>query len=109
MNKSKQPHKKLGFLLGVLGVALALGGWKVYSDGASGYFLGSGILLFCSGFLLNTGLKLGAYMYSITFVVMVFWSIYDVGVDFNKLFTRLAMPLTVLIYVFSAKVFKNLR
>lgn len=67
------------------------GGWLAWLGG-SWYFLIAGILLLCSGILLTRRRLAGALMYGITLIYSIIWSLWDVGLQFWPLFSRLFAP-----------------
>ncbi len=109
MNHKKPIHKNFGLLMSGMGLALAIGGWYIYSTVGTLYFVVVGILILVSGVLINRGLKWGAYLFMATFTLMVIWSIQEEGWVIEKLFTRLGMALIILIYIFASKIFKGLK
>jgi|GEM_PF-5850808 len=109
MIQNKPPHKKFGLLVAVLGLVMAIGGGQIISLGGSYYFMVIGGLILSSGLLINRGFKWGAYLYLLTFVVMIVWSIKELGLESSELVTRLGMAFFILVYIFASKIFKTLR
>lgn len=109
MLSRKPAYKKIGLLMGILGLALTIGGWSIYTtQNDSLYFLVVGILILISGVLISAGKKIGAFFYLMTFLLMLVWSINEEGFDLEKLFPRLGMALIILVYLFMSSVYKEL-
>nr|WP_314419259.1 membrane-bound PQQ-dependent dehydrogenase, glucose/quinate/shikimate family [uncultured Erwinia sp.] len=70
---------------------LAGGAWLV-GIGGSGYFLIAGILLLGSGLLMFRRRLAGAVLFGITLVYTAVWALWDVGLQFWPLFSRVFAP-----------------
>ncbi|ANF87330.1 Quinate dehydrogenase [Pseudomonas antarctica] len=110
--------KTASLLLCVLGLFLLLGGLCLLGGGAylmalggSWYFALAGIGLTVSGVLLMRRLPQGAVVYLGVFIVTIVWSLWEVGLDFWPLFSRLVAlaVLAVLVLVVSAPLRRNVR
>jgi glucose dehydrogenase len=97
-----------GLLMAVLGLALLMGSIWNSASGLLLYFTWLGLMLLICGGLFYKGKKLGITLFVLTFVVMVIWNVYELGLHWESLIPRLGMGLIILIYVLTAKQFKNL-
>lgn len=79
----------LGSIITATGVFFTYFGIRLTSLGGSSYFLVSGIALLVSGFLLWRGRITGAYLYGVILLGTILWALWDVGLDFWPLVSRL--------------------
>lgn len=101
---AKNPPRKAGLLIILLGAVMVVGGWKIVSMGGDIHFIVTGIGVLLSGVLVMTGRKLGLYLYAATLVFAVVWSLLTVGANPELLLPRLGIPVLLGLYVFSGKV-----
>ncbi len=109
MTSDEQPPRVLGSLLALLGVALAVGGISLMQQGDSPYFLVAGLGILASGVLIAMGKMVGAWAFLATFVLMVAWSLAEVGANIDHLLPRILLPGLFCAYIFSARVRPRLR
>ncbi len=100
MSNEPKPTKNFGYLLAVLGVAFTIGGIDLVRMGDNFYFVVFGLGFLTSGVLVSRGKLLGAYVYAVTFAVIVLWSLLEVGANAGQLLPRLLMPTLVGLYIF---------
>jgi glucose dehydrogenase len=102
-NRRKPPHV-LGGLLALLGAALLMGGFGIYSMGGGVYFLLVGAGLAYVGTLIFMGKMLGIWLYVGLLLMMAVMTLVEVGLDFPQLLVRLGLPLLIGVYLFSDRV-----
>ncbi|WMT16512.1 glucose/quinate/shikimate family membrane-bound PQQ-dependent dehydrogenase [Serratia fonticola] len=81
----------LGGLMGVIGLALAIGGVYLASLGGSLYFGLMGVVMLIAAVLVIKLKPAGIWVYALAFVFTLIWALWDVGLDFWPLFSRLFM------------------
>lgn len=81
----------LGALMGIIGLAIGIGGGWLVSLGGSLYFLLMGLAMIISAVLIIKLKPAGAWLYALAFVLSVIWAIWDAGLNFWPLFSRLFM------------------
>lgn len=81
----------LGGLMGVIGLALAIGGGYLATLGGSLYFLVMGLAMLIAAVLIIKRKPAGAWLYALAFVLTIAWALWDVGLTFWPLFSRLFM------------------
>ncbi|NYA45605.1 glucose/quinate/shikimate family membrane-bound PQQ-dependent dehydrogenase [Serratia fonticola] len=81
----------LGGLMGVIGLALAIGGVYLASLGGSLYFGLMGVVMLIAAALVIKLKPAGIWVYALAFVFTLIWALWDVGLDFWPLFSRLFM------------------
>lgn len=81
----------LGGLMGIIGLALAIGGVYLASLGGSFYFGLMGLAMLVAAVLVIKLKPAGAWLYALAFVLTLIWAWWDVGLDFWPLFSRLFM------------------
>ena len=86
---ARWPAKLVGLLTLLFGLALLFGGAYLAVLGGSLYFVLMGLATSVAGFFIFTGRSLGSILFGIAFVVTVFWSLWDAGLDFWPLVSRL--------------------
>ena len=79
----------LGVVLILAGLAFAAGGAKLASLGGSWYFLISGILIIISGLLVVMRKPAGALLFGLVTIGTVIWALWDAGLVFWPLISRL--------------------
>ncbi|MBV6286916.1 membrane-bound PQQ-dependent dehydrogenase, glucose/quinate/shikimate family [Pseudomonas aegrilactucae] len=84
-----------GALLGLSGLALAIGGLRLISLGGSWYYLLAGATLLGAGVLYARRKTLGAGLLALLFGATVLWSLWEVGLRFWPLVPRLAPFLVI--------------
>ncbi|WP_121207511.1 membrane-bound PQQ-dependent dehydrogenase, glucose/quinate/shikimate family [Pseudomonas aeruginosa] len=81
----------LGSIIGLIGLFMLAGGAYLILLGGSWYFALAGLGLAASGALIALRRALGAALYLLVFAATVAWSLWDVGLAFWPLFSRLLM------------------
>ncbi|QSR20092.1 glucose/quinate/shikimate family membrane-bound PQQ-dependent dehydrogenase [Novosphingobium sp. KA1] len=79
----------LGGVIVAAGLFFTLGGAKLVSLGGSFYFLIAGLVLLASGLLLIRRKRAGALLFGAVFLGTVLWSLWEVGLTFWPLISRL--------------------
>ena len=85
----------LGLLIGLVGLALAIGGGWLIAEGGSWYYLVAGIGLLLSGVQLMRGKGSGFWWYAAVFVGTLLWTLWESGTDYWRWVPRMGM-ITVL-------------
>lgn len=76
-------------LLAVFGLAFGYGGIKLIMLGGSFYFLIMGIALLVSAVLVFQKKRSGIVLYAVSFIASIIWALFDAGLEFWPLFSRL--------------------
>lgn len=84
-----------GTLLGLSGLALAVGGVRLATLGGSWYYLLAGLGMLLAGVLYARRKPLGAGLMALVFGATVIWSLWEVGLRFWPLVPRLAPFLVI--------------
>lgn len=92
----------LGIVVLLVGLALLVGGGYLVVLGGSWYFALAGAGLFVSGLFLIRQRLPGAVLYLLVFAASVVWSVWDVGLAFWPLFSRLFALGVALVFVLLA-------
>ncbi|MEB2844270.1 glucose/quinate/shikimate family membrane-bound PQQ-dependent dehydrogenase [Endobacterium cereale] len=79
----------LGAVLVLAGLFFAVGGTKLLSLGGSWYFLLAGLGLILSGALTILRKPSGALLFGVVTIATVIWAVWDAGLDFWPLISRL--------------------
>ncbi|EJL31847.1 membrane-bound PQQ-dependent dehydrogenase, glucose/quinate/shikimate family [Novosphingobium sp. AP12] len=79
----------LGIVILAAGLFLTVGGAKLVSLGGSFYFLLAGLALLASGFLIARRKPVGALVFGAVFLLTILWSLWEVGLEFWPLISRL--------------------
>ncbi|MUZ75563.1 membrane-bound PQQ-dependent dehydrogenase, glucose/quinate/shikimate family [Agrobacterium vitis] len=79
----------LGVVLVLAGLFLAIGGYRLITLGGSWYFIITGIAVVLSGLLVLMRRPLGAVLFVIITLLTAVWAIWDAGLDFWPLISRL--------------------
>lgn len=79
----------LGAVVFVAGLAFTVGGTKLMLLGGSTYFLIAGVALMLSGGLIVMRRPAGALLFGVIFLLTVIWALWDVGLTFWPLISRL--------------------
>ncbi|OCC25568.1 glucose dehydrogenase [Croceicoccus estronivorus] len=82
----------VGFVFGLIGIILAIGGAWLLFAGGSPYYLLAGIGLVVSAVLLVRGNRLGIWVYVLVFALTVPWALWESGADPWALVPRLVGP-----------------
>ncbi len=72
----------IGILVGLLGLAMAVGGGWLIALGGSFYYLIAGLCLVLAGVLLMLGRRSGAWWYFAVLGATVLWTLWEVGTDY---------------------------
>lgn len=102
--EARNPPRLFGLLLALLGAALAVAGVGLLRAGDSAYFLVVGLGAVAAGVLIALGRLLGAWAYGATLVLVVVWSLAEVGADLPELLPRVALPILIGVYVVSDRI-----
>ncbi|NER60148.1 glucose/quinate/shikimate family membrane-bound PQQ-dependent dehydrogenase [Pseudomonas sp. MAFF212428] len=78
----------LGILIALIGLVLAGGGAYLSTLGGSWYFLLMGLAMLASGVLIARRKPLGAWLYAVALVLTAIWAVWDAGLDFWPLVSR---------------------
>ncbi|ALM87015.1 glucose dehydrogenase [Bordetella sp. N] len=89
----------LGLLILAIGLAMLAGGVRLIALGGSWYFALAGLAMVVAGALVMRRRPAGARLYLISFAVTIVWSIWDAGLTFWPLFSRLVMPAVLALLV----------
>ncbi|KFI32468.1 quinate dehydrogenase [Haematobacter missouriensis] len=79
----------LGGVLAAAGLFFIIGGGKLVTLGGSWYFLLAGVGLLLAAIQIVRGRPAGAWIFLATYAATVIWSLYDVGLDYWGLISRL--------------------
>lgn len=79
----------LGAVLVLAGLFFAIGGGKLVSLGGSWYFLLAGIAIVIAGLLVIIRKPAGALLFGLVTIATVLWAVWDAGLDFWPLISRL--------------------
>ncbi|MDO6414036.1 membrane-bound PQQ-dependent dehydrogenase, glucose/quinate/shikimate family [Sphingomonas sp. BIUV-7] len=88
----RAPSYILAFILFLTGVFLLSGGIYLAWLGGSLFFAAAGFGLVVSAILIGLRQPLGVLIFFFVFAVTILWSLFDVGLDFWPLFSRLFAP-----------------
>ena len=75
----------------LVGLALALGGGYLVVLGGSWYYLPAGLAIVVAGLLIAKGRPAGAGLFALVLLLSVIWAIWDAGLEFWPLVSRLFM------------------
>ncbi|WP_145009858.1 membrane-bound PQQ-dependent dehydrogenase, glucose/quinate/shikimate family [Pseudomonas oryzihabitans] len=89
----------LGVVILVFGLAMLVGGVRLISLGGSWYFGLVGLGIAVSGALIVRRRPTGVALYLLVFVATIAWSVWDAGLTFWPLFSRLVMPAVLALLV----------
>lgn len=92
----------LSLIIAAGGIFLTVFGARLVSLGGSFYFVLTGLALVATAGLLARRNALGLWLYVATFAATVIWSLFDAGLNFWPLVSRLAAPGVILMLVFLA-------
>ncbi len=92
----------LGLFFILFGLPLLIGGARLIALGGSWYYLPAGLAFIASGALLMLRRRLGATVYGALFVVTVFWSLFEVGLNGWALVPRIFGLSILLLLVLAA-------
>lgn len=89
----------LGVLLGLIGLALTVGGIWLVSLGGSAYYVIAGVALVASGILIAMRNVLGVWLYAVLFLGTVIWAFWESGTDVWALVPRIVGPAVLMVLV----------
>ncbi|WP_447928188.1 glucose/quinate/shikimate family membrane-bound PQQ-dependent dehydrogenase [Vreelandella sp. EE27] len=95
--RSPWPGLLLGVVLGIAGMALAIGGVKLLSLGGSAYYLIAGISVLATGLLLALRKGAALWLFAATLLATLVWALWEVGLDWWQLVPRVAIPCLIAI------------
>lgn len=81
----------VGVSSALAGLFLALGGAYLVMLGGSWYYLPAGVAILVSGLLIARGRPSGALLFALVFVLSTIWAVWDAGLAFWPLVSRLFM------------------
>jgi len=81
-----------GFVVAILGLALALGGVWLVALGGSAYYLVAGAGVCATGILLARGSGAALWLYAIVLLGTIVWAVAEVGLVGWQLEPRLLLP-----------------
>lgn len=81
----------VGLACALVGLVLALGGGYLVTLGGSWYYLPAGVAIVVAGLLIARGRPAGALLFALVFLISVIWAIWDAGLEFWPLVSRLYM------------------
>ena len=82
----------MGLLLVLVGGVLLVGGLQLATEGGSWYFLLMGLATLAAGILVIARRPAGAVLYAAAFAGTLAWALWEVGLDFWPLVSRLVAP-----------------
>ncbi|WP_253657831.1 glucose/quinate/shikimate family membrane-bound PQQ-dependent dehydrogenase [Xanthomonas arboricola] len=82
----------LGMLVALVGLIFLLGGARLASLGGSWYFLLMGLATALAGVLIVLRRPAGALVYGVAFALTLVWALWDAGLEFWPLVSRLMLP-----------------
>lgn len=85
--------KLVGVLLVLVGGCLFSGGVYLLTLGGSFFYALFGLGFFLAGVAMFRRKRIGVWIYLAVFVLMVVWSVWETGLDFWAMFSRLFLPL----------------
>ena len=92
----------LGLVLGLIGIALTIGGaWLVALRG-SPYYLLAGLGLIAAGIFIARRRVLGAWIYLAVFIATLVWAVWEVGLQGWPLVPRIVAPAVLMLLVIAA-------
>lgn len=98
----------LGVIIAIAGLALFAGGVYLATLGGSLYFALAGFGLVVSGALVTMRRSLGVWLYAFVFLATIAWSLWEVGLAFWPLVSRLVAPAVImLLLLLIAPIFKR--
>ncbi|UXC91456.1 membrane-bound PQQ-dependent dehydrogenase, glucose/quinate/shikimate family [Sphingobium sp. RSMS] len=89
----------VAWLVGMIGLALAIGGAWLLVVGGSPYYLIAGAAMIASGWLIYSRRMLGAWLYIAVVAATIVWAFWEVGANGWALVPRVIAPLVLLIAV----------
>lgn len=82
----------LAFILAASGLFFVIEGAKLLSLHGSAYFLISGLIMLAGAVLLSLGLASGATLVVVNALFTLIWALWDAGLQFWPLVSRLVLP-----------------
>ncbi len=92
----------LGAIVALAGLYLLVGGLYLLSLGGSWYFAPVGLALVASGAFIALRNRAGAWLYCTVMTVTILWAVWEVGLDFWPLVSRLFAPALIWVCVLLA-------
>ncbi|WP_034161218.1 membrane-bound PQQ-dependent dehydrogenase, glucose/quinate/shikimate family [Sphingomonas sp. ERG5] len=89
----------LGFVIGLIGLILAIGGAWLAVLGGSLYYIVTGVAMIAAGVQLARSRMLGVWLYVAIFVLTLLWAFWEVGTNPWALVPRVIAPLVLLLAV----------
>ncbi len=90
----------LGLVLLATGLFFAIGGGKLVALGGSGYFLIAGIVTVLSAIQFFRRKSSAVVLFLLVFVGTLIWSLFDAGLEFWPLVSRLMVPAGLMLLAF---------
>lgn len=95
---SKTPYSCIaGWLLAMLGGFISLEGNDFEILSGAPYFMLTGLALIASGALIGRGYARGIWLFLITWITSLAWSLWEVGFEPLRGVPRIMMPLIILV------------
>ncbi|HEX7815211.1 membrane-bound PQQ-dependent dehydrogenase, glucose/quinate/shikimate family [Dyella sp.] len=94
-----RPPRLTGGVFILIGLALIVGGAWLLALGGTWYYLAAGVLTLLTGGLAFTGRRAALWLYALTLLGTLMWSVAEVGLDIWQLEVRLVMPLVLAIWL----------
>lgn len=91
------PAVVLGIVIGVIGLALAVGGAWLLALGGSAYYVIAGAALCITAVLLVRGRSVAVWFYAAVFAGTVVWAFWEAGLDVWALVPRVVGPAVLLV------------
>ena len=90
-----RPPRIFAFLLFVIGLSLAVGGFQLVSLGGSPYYVLAGMMTVGASIMLWRGDRRGSWLYGAMLAATVLWALWEVGLDWWALAPRLIGPVVL--------------
>ena len=92
----------LGLVLGLIGIALTIGGAWLIALRGSPYYLLAGLGLIAAGIFIARRRVLGAWIYLAVFIATLVWAVWEVGLQGWPLVPRIVAPAVLMLLVIAA-------
>ena len=89
-----------GLVLAAIGLFFAIGGGKLVSLGGSWYFVIAGVVMLLSAIQFFRRRASAVVLFLAVFIGTLIWSLFDAGLDFWPLVSRLMVPTGLMILAF---------
>ena len=99
METYDRPPRITGVVFLLIGLAMVVGGIWLIALGGSWFYLIAGALTTIVGGLAFTGRRAALWLYALTLLGTLIWSVAEVGLNFWQLEPRLVMPLVLAIWL----------